>query len=91
MATQRSTTQRGYGADHQQLRKRYWAPKVRAGNIDCARCGQRIAPGQPWDLGHTDDRSAWTGPEHASCNRSAGGKNGAAAANLRRTLIIRAW
>lgn len=75
-----TTGARGYGWRHQQLRE-HWAPKVRAGLVDCARCARPILPGSAWDLGHTDDRTAYRGPEHAHCNRSAGGRNGAAATN----------
>ena len=71
---QRGTRQaRGYGAEHDRLRAR-WAPYVAAGQIPCARCHQLILPGDPWDLGHNDERTAWTGPVHAVCNREAGGK-----------------
>jgi len=71
--------QRGYGKAHDDLRAR-WKPKVEACTVHCHAkvcvmpSGRLILPGQPWDLGHTDDRTAWTGPEHASCNRAAGGR-----------------
>jgi len=67
-----SRQQRGYDAEHDR-RRRAWAPRVARGSVSCARCGELITPGQAWDLGHTDDRTGWTGPEHATCNRSAGG------------------
>jgi len=77
-----TTTQRGYGADHQRLRARL-TPDVDAGLVDCWRCGQPIEPGTPWDLGHDDhDRTQYRGPEHAlrtgHCpgNRAAGAAKG---------------
>jgi hypothetical protein len=46
-------------------------PLVEAGCVRCARCGELIRPGEPWDLGHDDvDRSQCSGPEHARCNRA---------------------
>lgn len=68
------TTARGYGAAHRRERKR-WDHIVRAGNAVCARCREPIAPDEPYDLGHTEDRTTWSGPEHRSCNRSAGARN----------------
>jgi hypothetical protein len=68
-----SRTERGYGPEHQSLR-RQWEPKVKAGKVRCAKCNQLIKPGTPWHLGHNDDRTAWTGPEHAFCNTSDAGK-----------------
>ena len=66
--------QRGYDAEHDR-RRREWVPKVATGTIPCARCGLLIAADEAWDLGHTDDRTGWTGPEHANrCNRAAGGR-----------------
>ena len=61
--------QRGYGEAHRQLRKQL-EPIVAAGRATCARCGERIEPGQPWDLDHDDhDRRHYLGPSHAAHNR----------------------
>ena len=64
------TTARGYGWVHQQVRAR-WAAIVARGEAWCARCGEWIPPGAPWDLGHTDDRQGYSGPECRRCNRAA--------------------
>ena len=79
-----SRQERGYGRKHDLLRLR-WAAKVRRGLASCARCHLPIDPLEPWDLGHLDDRTGYQGPEHAKCNRSAGGRNGAMVANALRT------
>jgi hypothetical protein len=67
-----SATQRGYGTAHRELRKQ-WAIRISTGAVNCRRCGQRIDRDAAWDLGHTDDRTGYLGPEHQRCNRSAGG------------------
>lgn len=69
-----SRQQRGYGAEHDALRKQ-WAPRVATGRVACWRCRELIKPTETWDLGHDDnDRTKYRGPEHLRCNRSAGGK-----------------
>jgi hypothetical protein len=75
MPTYGNTYHRGYGPEHRALR-RYWQPLVADGRVSCARCGRAIHPMQPWDLGHSTDRTAHTGPEHTYCNRSAGARLG---------------
>lgn len=62
--------ERGYGRAHQKERRR-WIPKVASGRINCARCGKRISPLEPWHLDHTDDRTGYLGPSHVACNTSA--------------------
>ena len=71
-----TTRERGYGADHQRLR-RALVPIHQAGRLACWRCGLPIAATEPFDLGHHDtDRSITMGPEHANtCNRSAAGRS----------------
>jgi hypothetical protein len=56
--------------------RRRLEPLVAAGMVRCARCGELIVPGEPWDLGHDDgDRRFYTGPEHRACNRATSGRN----------------
>ena len=69
-SARRRNKDRGYGAEHQALRKQ-WVAKVANGGVLCARCGHTIWPGQPWDLDHTDDRTGYLGASHARCNRAA--------------------
>jgi hypothetical protein len=51
------------------LRAQWW-PRVAAGIVECARCGELIDPRERWDLGHVDGTLAYRGPEHARCNRA---------------------
>ena len=53
-------------------------PLVAGGGVCCARCQEPIERGDPWDLGHSADRTRWTGPEHRACNRATVSHNGAA-------------
>jgi hypothetical protein len=57
---------------------------VNAGLARCARCGEPIAPGAPFDLDHADDRRSYIGVSHRSCNQQAGARMGAAVTNARR-------
>jgi hypothetical protein len=66
--------QRGYTNQHDHARKAWAAKITRQGGILCARCGGLINPGDPWDLDHTDDRTAYLGPSHPACNSAAGGR-----------------
>jgi hypothetical protein len=86
----KGTTARGYGSRHQAERRR-WEPIVAAGEAICARCDKPIDPTGPFDLGHNEDRTAWTGPEHVKCNRSAGGKNAAAITNEKKQTLRWDW
>jgi glyoxylase-like metal-dependent hydrolase (beta-lactamase superfamily II) len=51
--------QRPYGPSTR--RSAGWAPKVRAGKVDCWRCGKPIAPGAKSDLGACQRR--WAPPQ----------------------------
>jgi hypothetical protein len=60
--------------------RRQWQARIDAGDVDCARCGYPLVQGQVWDIGHTVDRALGgtaadgLAPEHARCNRAAGGR-----------------
>ena len=102
MAVTRSTTELGYGWTHQAERAK-WRRRLDRGETfqcccdrdDCTRhdgqCSTIITATSPWDLGHTDDRGAWTGPECVPCNRGAGGRNGNRVAREKRATVIRDW
>lgn len=77
--TKRGTpAQRGYDHTHRTTRTQ-WVGRMASGEVvHCARCGKRLDPTQPWDLGHTADRTTWTGPECLPCNRGDGGRRGRA-------------
>lgn len=69
-----SRQERGYDAGHDRTRAE-WAPLVATGTVRCWRCRKLISADAAWDLGHDDkDRSKHRGPEHVTCNRSAGGR-----------------
>lgn len=98
----RGTTERGYGAGHQQERAR-WQKKLDAGaaiQCSCARsdcpnhdgqCSTVITSKTDWDLGHNDDRTGYNGPECISCNRSAGGRNGNRVKREQSLTFSREW
>lgn len=70
-ARRKNSRMRGYGGLHNKTRA-VLAPFVDSGAAVCVRCGEAILPDEPWDLGHDDyDRTQYSGPEHASCNRAA--------------------
>jgi len=67
----------------------YWAARL---PLPCRRCGRPVLKTQNWHVGHIHDRALGgsdrisnTYPEHARCNTSAGGKQGAAITNARRS------
>jgi len=65
-----ATAKAHYDRQHNLRRARY-AQLVLAGGVLCARCGDPIAPDDPWDLGHVDgDPHRYSGPEHRRCNRA---------------------
>jgi hypothetical protein len=61
----------GYGKQHRKLRA-ILIKGFRDGDL-CAKCGLPMHPPVSMlDLGHNDERTAWTGLEHRNCNRADG-------------------
>lgn len=79
-AAARTTTERGYNYAHRKERER-WKPTIAAGRgwchaVKCLMPSRYIPPGAAWHLGHTLDRTSWTGPEHPRCNTVEGARRG---------------
>lgn len=77
-----TTTAQGYGWSHQRERAR-WVRYQDEGGDDgrgrlrcratrCLRSTRWIEHGEPWDLGHSEGQRGHRGPEHVTCNRTAG-------------------
>lgn len=82
-------------AAYQRAAKRLVAAATLNPDTRCGRCGLPARPDDPWEAGHVRDGQI-NGPlraEHASCNRSAGGKLGAErlAQRRARNVTTRAW
>jgi len=73
-AARGTTTERGYGADHQAERARWQYRLDHYGSLTCVLCGKPIRPADLWHLDHTPDRVGYRGPAHRYCNTSDGGK-----------------
>lgn len=86
-----STSERGYGPAHQALRRRLLAGYDPSD--PCPRCRAPLGPDpDAIHLGHTDDRTAYLGLEHAHCNLRAGGLTAQRKrAASRRSTIPRQW
>lgn len=79
-----STNARGYGYEHRQARAK-WKPLVEAGQVNCSLCGERILPGQPWDLDHEPGTNQYRGPACRACNRADGGRR------RHQPALVRRW
>jgi len=94
---------RGYGVAHIRTRERFAREMEMNGPIRCAceredctrhdelRCPVILGPEDDWDLGHTDDRTSWTGPECVPCNRGAGARRATQVRMQAATLVKREW
>lgn len=103
MRTLASNTARGYGIAHIRARERYARAMDRDGPIRCActrpecarhdelQCPEMLDNDRDWDLGHTDDRTAWTGPECVPCNRGAGARRATQVRVQAQKLVKRDW
>lgn len=68
-----SSTQRGYGWQHQQARAQ--AIATYQPDDPCPRCTLPLGPDpDQLDLGHTEDRTAYLGLIHRACNRDTARK-----------------
>jgi len=99
MTDRRSTSERGYGKDHQAERER-WRPVVDRGEAYCAEIvcleendgnGRWIEPGTEWHLAHADGQVGYRGPAHARCNISEASRRMHAARAKQEALSRSLW
>jgi hypothetical protein len=72
-----TTTQRGYGAEHEAVARGYQRQMDQGQRFACWRCGRELGTrrGSDWHLGHCDnDRGIYHGPEHPACNLATAGR-----------------
>lgn len=72
-----TTTQRGYGWEHQKARAAALQALAQTGTAPCPYCQQPMTPGMTLDYDHYPPLALGAGPRirrltHASCNRRAG-------------------
>lgn len=87
----KTTTQRGYGADHQKKREKWKKLLAKAGQIPCARCSKPIMTTDKWELDHSDDRQTYIGISHEVCNRRAGWQRSQQIKNAGGPVVRRGW
>lgn len=63
-------TARGYGTEHRRIRATL-VPLLPTGTLRCVTCGVVL---ESLDLGHTEDRTGYLGPQCRPCNRGDGGR-----------------
>ena len=68
-----TTTQRGYGHEHQQERASYVTRMQRGETVRCWRCNVALTP-ETLHLDHTDDRTSYRGPACDACNLTMAGQ-----------------
>lgn len=77
----RSSTERGYGREHQKAREA--AAAIHHPEDPCARCGSPLGPmGPQLHYDHNDDRTAYLGFSHATCNSLDGARRGGRVARI---------
>ena len=69
---QPTNAERGYDAAHVRERAR-WQRILDSGRVVMCTSYLCVSPDAPvdptnWHLGHTSDRTTWTGPQHPGCN-----------------------
>jgi hypothetical protein len=85
----RSTTERGYGNDHQKARRAALAAMT--DGQPCSRCRRPMYRSQPLHLDHTEDRRGYLGLAHARCNMIAGASKGGRRRARRTASPARVW